>query len=97
MFTQEELASKTLPELQQIAKSMGVSKIRAYRKEDLMKFILGENYVSNKSDDDVTFDETDANDEPTENLVHLSEPETKIVKTKRPVGRPRRIPLEVES
>ncbi|MDR1583534.1 MAG: transcription termination factor Rho [Prevotellaceae bacterium] len=42
MYTQEELASKTLPELQQIAKSLGLSKIRAYRKEELVKYIFGE-------------------------------------------------------
>jgi len=42
MYTQEELASKTLPELQQIAKSMGISKIRAYRKDELIGHILAE-------------------------------------------------------
>jgi transcription termination factor Rho len=93
MFTQEELASKTLPELQQIAKRMGVSKIRAYRKEELMKFILG----ASGNELDNPFDEMDADDESIENVVHISEPETETVKAKRPVGRPRRIYIEGES
>jgi transcription termination factor Rho len=93
MFTQEELASKTLFELQQIAKSMGVSKIRAYRKEELMRYILDVGNSSNKSDNE-SFDETDIDDELIENVVHTDATETETVKIKRPVGRPRRIHIE---
>ena len=40
MYTQEELASKNLPELQQIAKDLEISKIRTYKKEGLFKVVL---------------------------------------------------------
>ncbi|MDR0560466.1 MAG: transcription termination factor Rho [Prevotellaceae bacterium] len=40
MYTQEELASKTLPELQQIAKDLNITKVRAYKKELLISHIL---------------------------------------------------------
>jgi transcription termination factor Rho len=40
MYTQEELASKNLPELQQIAKDLEISKIRTYKKEGLFRVIL---------------------------------------------------------
>ena len=42
MYTQEELASKNLPELQQIAKSLGIPKMRAYKKEVLISLIIKE-------------------------------------------------------
>ncbi|MDR2424006.1 MAG: transcription termination factor Rho [Prevotellaceae bacterium] len=42
MYTQEELASKNLPELQQIAKSLGIPKMRAYKKEILISLIIKE-------------------------------------------------------
>jgi transcription termination factor Rho len=92
MFTQEELASKTLPELQEIAKSMGVSKIRAYRKEELIRTILGENGSYSNP-----FDEMDADDESAEDVVRSDEHEAEPVKVKRPVGRPRRTYIEGES
>jgi transcription termination factor Rho len=92
MFTQEELASKTLSELQLIAKSMGVSKIRAYRKEELMRYILGKNNPNNEPDSN-PFDEMNTDDQSNENDFFASEdePETEPVKVRRPVGRPRRI------
>jgi transcription termination factor Rho len=96
MFTQEELASKTLPELQQIAKSMGVTRVRAYRKEELIRYILGESGLRSVPDNGL-FDEVDADDESVENVVHTRENEPEPVKIKRPVGRPRRIPIEGES
>jgi transcription termination factor Rho len=91
MFTQEELASRTLPELQQIAKSMGVSKVRAYRKEELIRSILGENESYHDSSDKM-----EADHESVKNVVRSSENVTETVKIKRPVGRPRRTPIEVE-
>ena len=42
MYTQEELASKNLPELQQIAKSLSIPKMRAYKKEVLISLIIKE-------------------------------------------------------
>jgi transcription termination factor Rho len=96
MFTQEELASKTLPELQQIAKSMGVAKFRAYRKEELLRYLLGEDSLRTLSDDD-TLEDINANDEPVEDTVQTRENEVEPVKVKRPVGRPRRIRVEGET
>jgi transcription termination factor Rho len=96
MFTQEELASKTLPELQQIAKSMGVHKVRAYRKEELIGYILDKgNPDGNDESGDELFDETDINDE-SDNHARDAGDEFEIIKVKRPVGRPRRANADAE-
>ncbi|MDR1129933.1 MAG: transcription termination factor Rho [Prevotellaceae bacterium] len=87
MFTQEELASKTLLELQQIAKSLGVPRIRAYRKEDLMKYILGEEIPSGEPDDDSS-DEINLDDESGKNTFDMHENKTESVRKR---GRPRRL------
>jgi transcription termination factor Rho len=93
MFTQEELASKTLPELQQIAKSMGLKRVRVYRKEELINYILGKNGLRSVPDDTL-FDEMDTDGNSVVNVVHTREREPEAVKVKRPVGRPRRIRIE---
>jgi transcription termination factor Rho len=65
MYTQEELASKTLPELQQIAKSMGLHKIRAYRKDDLVRNILHNEKLNSGHGHDNSFtdSESESNDD----------------------------------
>jgi hypothetical protein len=90
MFTQEELASKTLPELQQIAKSMGAHKVRSYRKEELIEYILDEGNLNSNEPDDESFDETGLNDESAKHVLDTISDEAEAVKAKRPVGRPRR-------
>jgi transcription termination factor Rho len=81
MYTQEELASKTLPELQQIAKSLGLSKIRAYRKEELVKYIFGEMSDNNESD----------NSSLSEKVEQLSpETDNENVNVKQTLGRQKR-------
>jgi transcription termination factor Rho len=87
MFTQEELASKTLSELQQIAKSMGVPKIRAYRKEELVQYILD----INKGEPSNLFDGIALDNELSNN------DKTESAKPKRSVGRPKRVNIEDES
>jgi transcription termination factor Rho len=94
MFTQEELASKTLPELQQIAKNMGVPKIRAYRKEELVRYILG----TSGEEPDNLFDATTFDKEQGSNSFSMHDDKAGFVKPKRPVGRPRRVlPVEEKS
>ncbi|MDR1594436.1 MAG: transcription termination factor Rho [Prevotellaceae bacterium] len=93
MFTQEELASKTLPELQQIAKSMGVTKVRAYRKEELIRYILEVEPLNSGHDDDSFYD-IFHNNETEKHVSDTVKNEPEVVKVKRPVGRPRRINIE---
>jgi transcription termination factor Rho len=98
MFTQEELASKTLPELQQIAKSMGVPKIRAYRKEELVKYILDEETSSDEDEsDDNSSDEINFDNELNEDIFDTQKNTDKITTLKRTVGRSKRLPVEGES
>ncbi|MDR0385047.1 MAG: transcription termination factor Rho [Prevotellaceae bacterium] len=97
MFTQEELASKTLPELQQIAKSMGVHKVRAYRKEELIRSILGKGYLNKSESDNGSFDATNFDSGTVRNARVADKDKHETVKVKRPVGRPRRINVDTES
>jgi len=43
MYKQEELASKTLIELQNIARSMDIAKVRSFKKNELIELILEQN------------------------------------------------------
>jgi transcription termination factor Rho len=99
MFTQEELASKTLPELQQIAKSMGLTKVRVYRKEELIRYILdaaplNSGYDNDDDNDDDSFGDIIRANEPDRHIFATGGTETEVVKVKRPVGRPRRVNVE---
>ncbi|MDR2027328.1 MAG: transcription termination factor Rho [Prevotellaceae bacterium] len=97
MYTQEELASKALPELQQIAKIMGVHKIRAYRKEELIRHILGKENPNGEPEDSKAFVpvNTNSESEPPNSHFDSGGEKTEFVKAKR--GRPRRIPIEIGS
>ncbi|MDR2285973.1 MAG: transcription termination factor Rho [Prevotellaceae bacterium] len=96
MFTQEELASKTLPELQQIAKSIGLTKVRVYRKEELIRYILDAAPLNNghDDDDDDSFDDIIHTNEPDGHIFGTDEIEPGVIKVKRPVGRPRRMNVD---
>jgi transcription termination factor Rho len=87
MYTQEELASKTLPELQQIAKSMGVHKIRAYRKEELIKHILGNEDSNNEPKDS----------EPIDNAFEGSDEKVELAKLERTGDRLKNPQIDEES
>ncbi|MDR1897342.1 MAG: transcription termination factor Rho [Prevotellaceae bacterium] len=57
MYTQEELASKTLTELQQVARTMDIHKVRSYRKDELLEHILSKITPSNESEEIATEEE----------------------------------------
>jgi transcription termination factor Rho len=86
MYTREELASKTLPELQQIAKIMGLHKIRADRKDELIRRILRNASPDETDDDSFVGSDTEAAVSPVNNVSAESN-----FTSKRPVGRPRRL------